>query len=385
LYPKSTLGTWLRRVPRAFLERRYIVHILAVDVGTGTQDILLYDTTREPENALKMIMPAPTLLVAQAIRRATAAGDDVLLTGYNMGGGPNAWAARDHVRAGRRVFATPSAACTLDDDLQAVAEMGVQVISEEEAQGMSGVRRMELRDVDLGAIRSAFGAFSVPLEADAVCIAVFDHGAAPPGYSDRRFRFEYLKRRLSAEPHVSALAFMRNEIPARMTRMQAAADQVGLNCPTLVMDTPAAAILGAREDPVVQAAGDAILVNVGNSHTLAFRLQGDRVTGLFEHHTGKLTTERLDGWIDALASGTIRNDDVYADSGHGAVIMDTRPMPSRFLSATGPRRGMLRGSRHRPYFAVPYGDMMVAGCWGLIRALAIKAPGLAGEIQPCLL
>jgi len=64
------------------------VHILAVDVGTGTQDVLLFDTDKEPENALKLVMPSPTAILARRIRAATEAGEDLLLTGVMMGGGP---------------------------------------------------------------------------------------------------------------------------------------------------------------------------------------------------------------------------------------------------------------------------------------------------------
>jgi len=78
------------------------MRILAVDVGTGTQDVLLFDTTREPENALKMVMPSPTQLLAERIREATRAGEDLLLTGVTMGGGPCAWAADEHIKAGHR-------------------------------------------------------------------------------------------------------------------------------------------------------------------------------------------------------------------------------------------------------------------------------------------
>jgi hypothetical protein len=35
---------------------------------------------------------------------------------------------------------------------------------------------------------------------------------------------------------------------------------------------------------------------------------------------------------------------------------------------------MMRDSKHRPYFAVPYGDMMIAGCFGLLRAFADVYP-----------
>ena len=36
--------------------------ILALDVGTGTQDILLFDSDRHIENCVKMVMPAPRRL-----------------------------------------------------------------------------------------------------------------------------------------------------------------------------------------------------------------------------------------------------------------------------------------------------------------------------------
>lgn len=353
------------------------MQILAIDVGTGTQDILLFDTDQEPENALKMVMPSPTQIVAEAIRQATAAGADVLLTGFTMGGGPCTWAVQAHVKAGYRAYATPSAARTFDDDLEAVAHMGVRIVSDDEAKRVRGARHIVMRDVDLDAIRRACEIFGVSIEPAAVGVAVFDHGAAPPGYSDRRYRFEFLAERLRAEPALTALAFLSREIPARLTRMRAVAEQVYLDCPLLVMDTPAAAVLGALEDPLVRQANECIAVNIGNQHTLAFRLHNGRVTGLFEHHTGRLTVERLDAWIEELAAGTISNEAVYSDHGHGALLLDDRPMPLDFLSVTGPRRALLRGSRHRPYFAVPYGDMMLAGCWGLVRALAMRVPALS--------
>jgi len=360
------------------------MQILAVDVGTGTQDILLFDTTQEPENALKMIMPSPTQIVARAILQATRSGETVLLTGATMGGGPCAWAADRHLESGHGIFATPAAACTFDDDLQAVIDMGVQIVSDDEARALNDVREIPMRDFDLEALRVAFGAFDVPLEPDAVGVAVFDHGAAPANYSDRKFRFDYLTRRLQDEPALHALAFPADQIPDQLTRMSAVAAHAGVDCPLLLMDTPSAAVLGALEDHAVRREAQCIAVNVGNAHTLAFRLQGDRITGLFEHHTGKLTTKRLDDYIEQLAAGSIDNDEVYGSKGHGALLLDDTSSPITFLSVTGPRRAMLRESRHAPYFAVPYGDMMVAGCWGLIRSMAAHMPAFADEIQSAL-
>ena len=346
--------------------------ILAIDVGTGTQDILLFDTTTQVENCLQLIMPSPTALVAQQIRAATARGEDVLLTGTIMGGGPSSWAADDHLRAGYRVFATPSAAKSFNDELERVAASGITLVSEDEAQRLSSARvcRVEMRDVNLDAVRRAFHAFGVELHWDALAIAVFDHGNAPANYSDRLFRFEFLAERLRARNHLATFAFMREQIPPRLTRMRAVADSLPADAPLLVMDTAPAAILGACEDDQVRAHPNAIVANVGNFHTLAFRFTAGAITGVFEHHTGELKPEQLETFLAQLAEGTLTNDAVFYSNGHGAALLDAHPQALNLLAVVGPRREILARSRYRPYFATPYGDMMLAGCYGMVRAYA---------------
>ena len=57
------------------------MRILAIDVGTGTQDILLFDSTQPVENALQLIMPSPTQIAAGRIRRATRSAARVVPDG----------------------------------------------------------------------------------------------------------------------------------------------------------------------------------------------------------------------------------------------------------------------------------------------------------------
>ena len=114
------------------------MRILAVDVGTGTQDILALDTDGPVENSPKLVMPSATAITAGRIRRATAAKQPVVLTGVIQGGGPCHWALEDHIRAGLPAFATPEAAATFDDDLEAVAAMGVTLVSDDEAALTAG-------------------------------------------------------------------------------------------------------------------------------------------------------------------------------------------------------------------------------------------------------
>jgi uncharacterized protein (DUF1786 family) len=360
------------------------MQILAVDVGTGTQDVLLFDSQREPENAFKLVMPAPTVRLAGQIRAATRAGQTVLLTGVTMGGGPCSWALEDHLKAGYPAYATPGAARTLNDDLEEVARLGVQLIRPDETGSIADARRLEMRDVDYPALRQAFGAFGVDLDAvDVLAVAAFDHGAAPPGVSDRKFRFDYLARHLSlGRGSLADFAFERSAIPSEMTRLQAIATTAPAGRPLVVMDTAPAAVLGALEDPVVRAAPDALLVNVGNLHTLAFHLQEGQIAGLFEHHTGLLTRETLEGLLKELAGGVISNDALFADHGHGALLLpDQRPGKVQFLSVTGPRRTLLADSHLRPHMAVPYGDMMMTGCWGLVQATAHHLPHVREAVE----
>jgi uncharacterized protein (DUF1786 family) len=364
--------------------------ILAIDIGTGTQDILLFDTTTEVENCLQLVMPSPTVLVANQIKVATARGEAIVLTGTIMGGGPSAWAAEAHIRAGLKVYATPEAAKSFNDEIEQVEKTGIRVVGADEVVGASSrsllrdARRIVLRDVDLAAIARAFASFGVPFEFDALAVAVFDHGNAPPGYSDRLFRFDFLAERLRTMGKLSAFAFMRADIPERLTRMKAVADSVEVDAPVLVMDTAPAAVLGALDDDVVRRHSNALVANLGNFHTLAFRFSDGAIAGVFEHHTGELKKEQLEGFLEQLANGTLTHDAIFYSQGHGALVFNSRPMPLDFLAITGPRRGILLHSRLNPYWAVPYGDMMLAGDFGLVRAYADLNPDAREEIERAL-
>jgi len=353
--------------------------ILAIDVGTGTQDILILEAGDVIENAVQLIMPSPTALLAERVKLATQDRVDLVLTGVTMGGGPDHWAVEAHLKAGLKVYATPDAARTFDDDLERVAAMGIRIV--EEAFATNGARRLELRDFYLPELIEALRAFGVSSAFDAVTVAVFDHGAAPPGVSDRRFRFDYLREQVERGTGLEGFGFLAGEIPARMTRMQAVASNWKDSEPLFLMDTGPAAILGALDDAVVAQSDPVVLVNVGNFHTIAAVLNERRITGLFEHHTGELTRPKLEHYLDALATGSLSNDQVFADMGHGALELGVNPSPPKQLAVTGPRRGLLDGSRLRSHLAVPHGDMMLAGCFGLLRALAARLPEFAPVVE----
>lgn len=365
--------------------------ILAIDIGTGTQDILLLDTRLDLENSFKLILPSPTMILRKKIQNATRAGGPLLLTGVTMGGGPCSWAIEDHLKAGLDVFAFPEAARTINDDLDAVRELGVQVIDPSEVPGLDqSFLQLTLGDVDLVSIKRALSQFEVSLDdLGLIAVAVFDHGNAPAGYSDRKFRFEYLDRQVQGTNRLSDFAFPSAEIPSFMTRLAAIRDSLASSLvPLMVMDTAPAAVLGASLDPIARNQPRKLIVNIGNFHTLAFRMGPGGIEGLFEHHTGELPRALLENFLHRLAEGTLTDEEIFMSQGHGARIFIDSPLalddPGCPLIVTGPRRSLLAGSGLAIHQAVPYGDMMTSGCVGLIAAAADKYPQFQADIQAAM-
>jgi uncharacterized protein (DUF1786 family) len=138
----------------------------------------------------------------------------------------------------------------------------------------------------------------------------------------------------------------------------------------IVMDTCAAAILGALCDPLIAEEKNkgVVIVNVGNQHTVGALVKDSKILGLFEHHTELMTPEKLEGYIERLLKATLTNEEVFGDGGHGCFIHTcfSRGNGFELISVTGPGRGMAEESGY--HFAVPYGDMMLTGCFGLVKA-----------------
>jgi uncharacterized protein (DUF1786 family) len=365
--------------------------ILTIDVGTGTQDIYLFDSDLDIENGYKLVLPSPTMIAHRKLKEATRHGDAVVLSGVTMGGGPSQWAAEEHIRAGYKVFATPKAAQTFNDDLDYIASMGIEIIAEEEVNKLpTSVERLVFQDFDCTLILDTLKNFSIDIHnLAAVAIAVFDHGAAPKDYSDRQFRFDYLIERMNKGRDLSTFAFLADEVPPIMTRMQAVAKTADcIDAPLVLMDTAPAAVLGSTFDPKVAVLDRKLVVNVGNFHTIAFKLGPVGIEGIFEHHTGLLETKKIDKLVVSLAHGRLVHEEVFEDHGHGALVLtpDTLDLnEGEFgIVVTGPRRNMMRSSTLRPYFATPYGDMMITGCFGLLSATGDLLPELQGPIQASL-
>jgi uncharacterized protein (DUF1786 family) len=338
--------------------------LLAIDVGAGTQDILLYDPAREPENCLKLVLPSQTQVVAAKVRAVTAAGKPLHLQGGVMGGGASSDAMKAHLAAGLPLSATPTAAQTIHNDLERVTALGVTLRDD----APPGAVVVQTGDIDLAALQAALEPFGVTLP-ERLAVAVQDHGYQP-GSGNNDVRFAYLQGLLDDGGDLRRMVY--TEPPAGMTRMAAVAQA---HPGAILMDTGAAAVLGALADPAVghAAAHDgAILVNVGNMHTFATLVRGERLYGLFEHHTGGITAEIISNLVEGLRSGTLDTAG-FRDhfDGHGAALdpayREVGPFP--FVAITGPNRRLARSLGYHE--AAPHGDMMLAGSWGLVAGAAL--------------
>jgi uncharacterized protein (DUF1786 family) len=359
------------------------MRILAIDMGTGTQDILVFDSGKPVENNVKMVLPSATEIAARRIRRAAGERRDLLLTGVVAGGGPCSWALEEFLTAGGRAFATPEAAQTFNDDLDRVRETGVVIVSDDEARRLDA-ERVVLGDLDLDAVRVALSAFEEPADFDGLALGCLDHGAAPPDVSDRLFRFDHLRRTVERRNDLLAFASRGDDLADYLTRARSMVASAGETAPVAFMDTGPAAALGALHDARVGESDEQLVLNLGNMHLLGFHLRGRRIASLFEHHTGELSSEQAVTFSERLALGTLTNDEVFRSKGHGAFHADrglVAPRLPGMVAVTGPRRDKIRGTTLRPYFAAPYGDMMISGCFGLLRGFAEAYPWARDAVE----
>jgi len=334
--------------------------ILAIDVGTGTQDIMLYDSQDSMENAVKMVLPSPTKIMANRIRQHH---HDIFLSGETMGGGPVNKAIQNHLDKGYREIMNEHSARTVRDDLERVRSMGVEIVHLNEKH--PEIAELEMTDVDLVAIKEALSNFDVELDFDFIGVAVQDHGYNE-SMGDRNFRFQKIREKLNVPRAPEEFAY-KGEVPPYFTRMQAV-QRTLRNYNPLIMDSKFASICGATLDPMVKDMDRYIAMDVGNGHTLAVSFLDGKIHGIFEHHTGILTPKRIEELINKLAAGTITHEEVHEEQGHGAWVIDAIDS-YECIVATGPKRAILEETDLKVYNAAPGGDVMMTGPAGLIKSI----------------
>jgi uncharacterized protein (DUF1786 family) len=363
--------------------------VLTVDVGAGTSDILLTRPGQPLENAVKLVVPSATQVAGARIAAATAKGQTVVFRGPVMGGGAVTQAMKAHLAAGHAFVATETAAASFADDLDKVRALGTRVVGEGAADEVlrrlpaGAAAEVASGDLDAAALTQALRLLGVEPAFAAVAVAVQDHGYAPGG-SNRVLRFSLWEQAVAERRSIGDLFYPAGAVPPALTRLRAAAGAAAAlagGAPALVADTGPAALYGALPVGV----DDAVLVNIGNGHTVCLLALDGRVAGVFEHHTSCLDGPGLELRLRRWLAGDLASDEVRADHGHGAVLSADAsahdPLGLPFI-VTGPLRELLAGSELPLQFAAPHGDMMLTGCFGLLRALQDRHDGIAGGRRP---
>ncbi len=325
-------------------------------MGSGTQDVLLTDERLNFYS--KLVMPAPTQLFAAEIRKTRK---DIFCDGYTMGGGAIGGALIRHA-VKYRVVMTPDAARTVRDDLEQVKARGIIVGDERDMRGP--YERITLRDVDMASFGDAFSRLNHPFPAGlAVAVAVQDHGVAPPGMSDRMFRFMQMGDKIKKGATFRDFIFTK-ETPD-FSRVSAAIRSLNAEGydDVLVMDTKMAGLSGGLHGEALPA----VAADVGNGHTTAASVAEDgTIVGVFEAHTADLTPQKLALYTRKLADGTLTNAEIFDEGGHGAYVKEA--VTPRAIVATGPRRDMALKAGLNVKPATPLDDVYMVGPVGLVRA-----------------
>ncbi len=332
--------------------------ILCLDIGSGTQDVLLHLPGEQPENNPKFVLPSPAKVISKRLAALTDARRAVWLYGDNMGGGFY-WAVKRHLEQGLPLAAHPEAAFSLGDNPDRVQAMGV----EPARVCPAGYTPLHLCDFDPGFWRTFLAAAGLDYP-DLILAAAQDHGYHPDS-SNRVGRFRLWRDfLLQARGRPEALVFA--DPPPELTRLRTLKERIGAG---FVADTGAAAVLGALYEPEVRERNrreGICVVNVGNSHILGFLLFQDQVLGVYEQHSNRSREEVLAD-LDLFRQGQLSHEQVMDQYGHGCLTLDLPPEAGGFTPTyvLGPRRSLLQDSGAT--FLAPGGDMMLAGCFGLLQ------------------
>lgn len=338
--------------------------ILAIDVGTGTQDILIYNDEKELENSIKLVLPSPHLYISQQIKEIE---NDIYFDGEIMGGGKLKKSILEHMEKGYDVVMEANCAKTIRDDLEQVKSYGIKIADENKSY--EGYTKIHLGDINIRKLSEFVLGYDLDFDIDKIAIAVQDHGYNE-NMGDRNFRFEKIREKLNEPAEPESFGFHENvpEYYSRMKAVEKTLKKEGIEETPLLMDTKFASIAGMCYDEEASKLNSFIAIDIGNGHTTAASIENGKIQGLFEHHTSNLTGESLENYINRLASGEITNEEIYNDHGHGAHVLNPISKLEKVI-VSGPKRELIEKTNLDWHHACPGGDVMMTGTIGLIKTI----------------
>ena len=351
--------------------RRLLMVILAIDVGKGTEDIMIYKPNQNIENAIQVVWPSSAQIMYQTL--LTTKKSPILIDGGIMGGEPWHKILYEKSKAPNTVFMTRIAAKSLKYNLKFVEEKGVNIVSQAELDEMDGLR-LTTSDINWDRINWLLKSNNIDhSQVDKILLACQDHGeSSDPNEKSKDFRMKAIYEKLDDNGQLSDLLVQGASIPEYLPRHKAIFEDAAKNFKGIgkshiyIMDSSPAVILGAYRKQKQE-----LIVNIGNGHTLAVVVESNLVKAIYETHTGGVEKNQFFADIDLLVKNSLSHEEAQKRGAHGVYIREkvTSNTLSDFYPFTliGPNRSRI--ANQHSFLAHPGGSMMMAGPIGLINAL----------------
>ncbi len=371
--------------------------ILAIDIGMGTSDVLLYDSSKNIENCIKFVVPTPLRRYLKSLKNLKFDGcRNIYICGSTIGGGPLAHKLTTLIEEKRaKVFITPAAAYTIKNDPDEVRELGFEIIEEQvfdifkqrpDDNFIVDGRDIYMRFVEFepSFLRNFFTACIENIdEFDGICLCAQDHGRCVKELSDRIHRFnefrEILKR--SSPPSPYLFCYKNGEIPATFLRLNALERTVEESFGRrfrIIMDSSPAALLGCMAY-IDEYRGlfkknlgcPYLMVNMGNNHAIFAVVEDDNILAFYEHHSWVYDEDpaKLENHIRRFCDGSLPSREIFDDEGNGAEYFAPPGFDKiKNIIVTGPNRNIFTRTNLNVHYSAVGGDMMMSGPIGMVRA-----------------
>ncbi len=323
-----------------------------VDIGKGTQDILIPLEGKNPENWVKAVFPSPTTKYSFELRRWKK--KFLKIDGRVMGGGPLKKVLLSLLKEGVEVVLSKKFARTIRDDIEEVKNYGFRIVDEIEKPDFF------FQDIEYDLYKSIleFSGFKEGFQV--LGVACQDHGFVK-GQSDRITRFQLLKEFLSKSRN--PFDFYITERTGIFSRFDSILEQLEeMNLHGFVVDSKIASVCGILAYAQDIGIDEFVGLDVGNGHTLGVSIKNGLIAGIFEHHTRLLTPDKLKELIEKLCRAELTFEEVYEDGGHGSLVFE--PVSPEKVLIAGPNRFLFKEYGELAY---PFGDVMMTGCIGLYK------------------
>lgn len=365
--------------------------MLCIDIHTATQSVLFPRSAPDLSDMARMVLPAPSKVLARRIMEATEKRRDIFLSGPFMGQDflPAIFA---HIRQGCRVAMEEKNAEELFGSMEEALDAGLEIL----AACPDGYAYLPIGDADmafwkgfcrmLGMPNPSVTLVAVPETGDSVQEqGEIGNGQCPGSmWLWRKILAKYSDPGMGPSMELGAppSAFLLSDVPESFSRLYAARQSTG----GLVTESRVASLLGllSHEEALTRSFRQGVtLLYLENGHVSAALAWRGRIFGLYEHHVPKdgadsAFLERTLHDLKEFRLGWLPDETVRASGGHGTAFAALPPEAEGFPMTYVFGKGKELFTGHARMVDHKFGAY--TGCLGLFHAAAQLEN--TGELEP---